>query len=426
MPCDPTTLAANASCELSCLPVGNQWAILIAQYCGLNGMSCNITALEAEARCVQGCINEGLYLPVMILLMQQLAGNTQTPQELANAARCIESCLPPGMQLPALINLTCDISGGGAGAGISAPIATAATNADIDTFDANWGAVSDATGYILDVSELANFNTFVAGYNSLDVGNVTTLNVIGLNSATDYYYRVRAYNATATSLNSNVITTTTTAAPPLTNLVQWLRANDVDQADGTEVLSWEARIGLDATGTAGAVPTFETNVQNGLPAISFPGANQFLQTADYAVPIIQPYYIFIAYRLRVDGVGQILVDTAHNDTERSFLIRSNTDIWRAFAGGNSVFTGAGQPSTVPTILAVLFNGASSSFRFDLNAAALLAGGSPGTQGADSLRIGNANDASNDAQVDVFEVLIYDAAVDPVPVVTYLSAKWDIP
>jgi len=72
-------------------------------------------------------------------------------------------------------------------------------------FTANWSSVSNATGYRLDVATDSSFTNYVAGYQDLDVGNVTSKNVTGLAARTIYYYRVRAYNGNGTSPNSNVI-----------------------------------------------------------------------------------------------------------------------------------------------------------------------------------------------------------------------------
>jgi len=49
----------------------------------------------------------------------------------------------------------------------------------------------------------------VPGYQDLDVGNVTSWSVTGLAAHKAYYYRVRAYNESTTSANSNVIKVTT-------------------------------------------------------------------------------------------------------------------------------------------------------------------------------------------------------------------------
>ena len=77
--------------------------------------------------------------------------------------------------------------------------------------------MSGATGYRLDVSPNSSFSTYVAGYHDLNVGNTTSRSVSGLNASTTYYYRVRAYNASGTSGNSNVVNVTTLSptGPPV-------------------------------------------------------------------------------------------------------------------------------------------------------------------------------------------------------------------
>jgi len=80
------------------------------------------------------------------------------------------------------------------------------------SFMSSWQPVSGATGYRLDVSTSASFDSYVNGYQGLDVGNVTGRVVTGLSQGTTYYYRVRAYDANGTSTaNSDVIMATTSA-----------------------------------------------------------------------------------------------------------------------------------------------------------------------------------------------------------------------
>jgi hypothetical protein len=83
------------------------------------------------------------------------------------------------------------------------------------SFIANWGSVSGATGYRLDVSASSSFSSYVNDYHDVDVGNVTGLVVTGLSRGTTYYYRVRAYDATGTSGYSDVMAATTTATAGL-------------------------------------------------------------------------------------------------------------------------------------------------------------------------------------------------------------------
>ena len=96
----------------------------------------------------------------------------------------------------------------------SAPTATAATNVTQFNFVANWGAVSAATGYYLDVATDNGFTSLVTGFNNLDAGNVIAKLVSPLAKNTTYYYRVRAYNSAGPSASSNTITVATTDTVP--------------------------------------------------------------------------------------------------------------------------------------------------------------------------------------------------------------------
>src|SRR6266404_522976 len=60
-------------------------------------------------------------------------------------------------------------------------------------FMATWDSVSDAKGYLLDVSTSNSFSSYVDGYHGLDVSNVSGRAVTGLDPGTTYYYRVGPY-----------------------------------------------------------------------------------------------------------------------------------------------------------------------------------------------------------------------------------------
>jgi hypothetical protein len=93
----------------------------------------------------------------------------------------------------------------------SAPSSAAATSVMPLSFTANWAAASGASSYILDVATDNTFTNFVTGYNALNVGNVISYSVTGLNAGTTYYYRVRTTNGTCNSANSSIITVSTSA-----------------------------------------------------------------------------------------------------------------------------------------------------------------------------------------------------------------------
>lgn len=95
----------------------------------------------------------------------------------------------------------------------NAPVAKEATSITSSSFVANWSFMENSTGYYLDVHTNPLFpeddpsDPFVI--ENLNVGDVITYTVTGLNDATTYYYRLRAYNDNGTSVDSNVITTVT-------------------------------------------------------------------------------------------------------------------------------------------------------------------------------------------------------------------------
>jgi tetratricopeptide (TPR) repeat protein len=77
------------------------------------------------------------------------------------------------------------------------------------SFTANWHSLTGATSYYLDVSTSSSFDTYVSGYQNLNVGNVTHRSVTGLNPSTVYYFRVRAHRGTQICLPSNTVQVTT-------------------------------------------------------------------------------------------------------------------------------------------------------------------------------------------------------------------------
>jgi endo-1,4-beta-xylanase len=93
---------------------------------------------------------------------------------------------------------------------------TPTTNQASDAFDngfkAKWNFVSGAEKYLIDVSTSANFATTVANYKDKSSTQLFE-NVIGLEAATQYYYRIRAVKGSQISGYSNVITVITTGTP---------------------------------------------------------------------------------------------------------------------------------------------------------------------------------------------------------------------
>lgn len=84
-----------------------------------------------------------------------------------------------------------------------------ATQVSDSSFYANWHTAPDADGYLLDVALDEGFANFVSGYQNYDAGIDTNKQIAGLNSNTEYFYRLSAYNEYDTGAFSNSINLTT-------------------------------------------------------------------------------------------------------------------------------------------------------------------------------------------------------------------------
>ncbi|OJJ17990.1 hypothetical protein BKI52_29490 [marine bacterium AO1-C] len=83
-----------------------------------------------------------------------------------------------------------------------------ATSIQLTSFVAHWKTLPEALSYRIDVASDALFQQMLAGYDDRVV-NTNNVVVPNLNAHTDYFYRVRAVNANATSNHSEVMTVTT-------------------------------------------------------------------------------------------------------------------------------------------------------------------------------------------------------------------------
>ncbi|MFY9310562.1 MAG: hypothetical protein WAQ28_16070 [Bacteroidia bacterium] len=95
----------------------------------------------------------------------------------------------------------------------SIPLANAGTDVTCNSFSATWNFASNATTYYIDVSPSATMTTFVPGYNNLNVGNVNSINITGLNGNTPYYYWVRAGSCSVSSESARITVVTTVSTP---------------------------------------------------------------------------------------------------------------------------------------------------------------------------------------------------------------------
>lgn len=136
---------------------------------------------------------------------------------------------------------------------LSAPTSNSGTGVSNSGFTANWTALTGASSYLLDVSTVNTFASFVSGYNGLSVSG-TSQAVSGLNPSTTYYYRVRAANATSCiSTNSATVTVATLCAA--VSSFPWTENFDSMSTLGASIvpICWSSALGSNAWSSSNAV-----------------------------------------------------------------------------------------------------------------------------------------------------------------------------
>lgn len=99
------------------------------------------------------------------------------------------------------------------------PIGLQASDHNALTFLAKWQVTEGARAYRIDVSTDAEFSEILSDYNNLSVGDVTSIEISGLESGKTYYYRTRAEAGVRTSVSSNIIVATTLIPSPEKSII---------------------------------------------------------------------------------------------------------------------------------------------------------------------------------------------------------------
>ena len=94
-------------------------------------------------------------------------------------------------------------------ANVDIPTLTNTTNVTTGGFTINWGAVSNASSYRVDVATDTNFSNILSGCNNAVV-NTNSCTISGLDRNTTYYYRVRAVDSSGGQSASSAVKATTT------------------------------------------------------------------------------------------------------------------------------------------------------------------------------------------------------------------------
>ena len=145
----------------------------------------------------------------------------------------------------------------------SAPSTPTFSGVSSSGFTVEWGAVSGATGYRLDIDDNSDFSSPLAGYNDLAVAG-TSQAVTGLSASTTYYARVRTENSAGTSNHSTSASQATSAAgSPTLSAVTLSGALSTTTGTASPGVSFTAAgTNLSASITATAQSGYEVSTDN--------------------------------------------------------------------------------------------------------------------------------------------------------------------
>jgi hypothetical protein len=194
---------------------------------------------------------------------------------------------------------------------LSTPVITSPSNLNCDRFDANWNPVSGAVSYLLYVSTTSNFTTILPGYDGLDVGNVTSYTISGLDYSTRYYYRIQAVSSACSSRFSstaNFSYLNRPAAPSITTI----------SCDSFSI-NWSAQVRADSyeldVSTSSGFGTFLP----GYNSLNVGNVTNYLLTG---LPIDAPIYV------RIRSVNNICGASLNSG------VNSNSTVWNGAVWSN--------------------------------------------------------------------------------------------
>lgn len=158
------------------------------------------------------------------------------------------------------------------------------------SFNLNWQSVPQALGYKVRIATDSEFINLLPGYQNLDVGNATSLDVTNLNPDTTYYSQVQAYNQARFSSYS------ATLATKSADLALFIVTAS---ASGGGVISPEQQ-----QVASGATASFTLNANLGYRLESVTGCSGVLQDNIYTTaPILENCNVSATFTLLSDNGG---------------------------------------------------------------------------------------------------------------------------
>lgn len=121
------------------------------------------------------------------------------------------------------------------------PTALVASSITHNSFALGFTDAADHAGYKLDVSRTNTFSTFIDTYQNKNIGDVTSTTVVSLSPLTNYYVRMRTYDAAGNeSVNSVVLVVQTAPPPDIAPPTQVILEEATSIASSAWTMNWQA------------------------------------------------------------------------------------------------------------------------------------------------------------------------------------------
>jgi len=207
----------------------------------------------------------------------------------------------------------------------------------------------------------------------------------------------------------------------------WVKADQIPSlSDGDPVTTWsdQSGEGRDLTqATAAKKPTYQTNEENGKPAVRFDGTDDTMASATFDASVVQPSTIFMVGLINTLGPGNKEAFTGLTEAARQALYKSGDETFRIFADVELVGPSG---TTAISIWTAVFNGTSSSLQIN---AGTPTSGNAGTDDLGGATVGSKDGGSiNFWPGDIYEILVYDSDLsseDDTRVRNYLNEKYAV-
>lgn len=170
---------------------------------------------------------------------------------------------------------------------------------------------------------------YVSGYENLDVGNVTSYQVTGLDPNTTYYYRVRAINNSITTSNSDVIDVTTRPSVVTWDGTEWSNSNVGPDETIDAIID-----GVYVTGTHGEFTSKKLTVTSGSLTVSSGTSitvEDVIENELSAAAIVVKNNANLIQNNDVTNIGSITVERNSSD-----VMRLDYTLWSSPVAGQNL------------------------------------------------------------------------------------------